>query len=194
MKINYPNGKNFDTKVKKDTSRGMLFESELNASNEYYRLHNIAIIYKKPTPVQIVKVDYPSRNKARIVEAYYQTPSTTDYNGIYKGKYVDFEAKQTENLSFNFLHIFEHQVNHLKKCKDMGGIAFVIIYFKRVNEVYMIDIDAFLEYYLNPELKSISIEQIKALEKFNKASQVSRGYAPLIDYIKSIDIMYKESE
>ena len=34
-----------------------------------------------------MKVDYPNRSHAKIVEAYYQTPSTTDYNGIYRGKY-----------------------------------------------------------------------------------------------------------
>mgnify|MGYP000034007989 CR=1 FL=1 len=65
-------------------NRGMSFESAINESNAYYLAHGLAVIHKKPTPVQIVKVDYPSRNKARIVEAYYQAPSTTDYNGIYK--------------------------------------------------------------------------------------------------------------
>ena len=68
---------------------GVIFENALNISNEYYRLHDIAFIYKKPTPVQIVRVDYPQRTKAKITEAYYKTPSTTDYNGIYRGKYID---------------------------------------------------------------------------------------------------------
>ncbi|MFR1297399.1 MAG: Holliday junction resolvase RecU [Coprobacillus cateniformis] len=41
---------------------------------------------KSQLPVQIVKVDYPRRESAKIVEAYYKTPSTTDYNGLYREK------------------------------------------------------------------------------------------------------------
>ena len=113
MAINYPNKMNKDaskiiTKVKRNDKKANLgsdFETKLNDSNIYYLNKGIAAIYKKPTPVQIVKVDYPSRNKARIVEAYYKTPSTTDYNGIYRGYYIDFEAKCCHSTSFSFAFI-----------------------------------------------------------------------------------------
>ena len=77
-------------------SRGSGLEEDLNLSNQYYRDIDKALIYKKPTPIQVVHVDYPARNKAKITEAYYRTPSTTDYNGIYRGRYIDFEAKENE--------------------------------------------------------------------------------------------------
>lgn len=37
----------------------MRLEEEIDKSNEYFRLENIAVIHKKPTPIQIVDVDYP---------------------------------------------------------------------------------------------------------------------------------------
>lgn len=198
MKINYPIPHKENTQdVTKPSSQlakhsihthGMLFENELNLSNEYYRNINKAIIYKKPTPVQIVKVDYPSRSKAKIVEGYYKTPSTTDYNGIYNGKYIDYEAKETNNLFFDFKHIFEHQVEHLHKVALMGGIAFVIIYFKKVEEIYITDINDFYPLWQNGKKdgrKSIKLETFKEIGVL-----VPRSYNPPIDYLKAVDMLY----
>ncbi len=77
----------------------MTLEEDLNETNEYYRERKIAVIHKKPTPIQIVQVDYPNRSAAVIKEAYFKLASTTDYNGVYKGKYIDFEAKETQNTT-----------------------------------------------------------------------------------------------
>lgn len=189
MKINYPNPSLKNLKPKKVKSYGMLFEEALNTSNEYYRLNDIAHIYKKPTPVQVVKVDYPSRNKAKIVEAYYKTPSTTDYNGIYKGKYIDYEAKETNNLSFSFKHISSHQIEHLKNIDKHGGIAFIIIYYRRVEKVVLIDIKDFMKLYnLGLEDEEKSIKYLKALEI---GKEVNLKYSPPIDYLKALDEFYK---
>ncbi|MDK6437264.1 Holliday junction resolvase RecU, partial [Lactobacillus crispatus] len=54
------------------SDRGMTLEQQINESNEYYLNHNIAVIHKKPTPIQIVKVDYPRRSRAVIKEAYFR--------------------------------------------------------------------------------------------------------------------------
>lgn len=187
MKIKYPSPhKNLINTTKSAASRGMLFELELNKSNEYYININKALIYKKPTPIRIVKVDYPNRSHAKIVEAYYQTPSTTDYNGIYRGRYIDYEAKETQNLSFSFDHIFPHQIEHLKKVDQHGGIAFVIIFFKKVNKIYLIDIKDFYKIYKSDDRRSIKYDQIESIGGL----EVSVGYSPVIDYLKQVDLKY----
>ena len=192
MKINYPipgmNNKQKITETNKKNSMktfGMLFENDLNLSNDYYISRDIAIIHKKPTPVQIVKVSYPKRQSAKIVEAYYKTPSTTDYNGIYKGKYIDYEAKETVKDFFSYGHIFKHQIDHLIKCKKHGGIAFVIIYFRLSDVVVAIDIDKFVEEMNNGVRKSITVERAKEIGEV-----CSLGFTPPIDYLKAIDKIY----
>ena len=61
--INYPNRKMAKQSEILYGNRGMSFEKEINDSNDYYRVHDIALIYKADT-LQIVKVDYPSRSHA----------------------------------------------------------------------------------------------------------------------------------
>ena len=109
--MNYPNGKKFQKPVEPHgiaiqsarstgstfSNRGMKLEKLINESNMFYLTHNRAIIHKKPTPLQIVQVDYPKRSAAVVKEAYFKQPSTTDYNGVYRGKYIDFEAKETNH-------------------------------------------------------------------------------------------------
>ena len=72
--MNYPNGKQNKAinpinkpKSMNKSHLGVNFEDLINKSNEYYLKNDIAVIYKKPTPIKITKVDYPSRNKAKII-------------------------------------------------------------------------------------------------------------------------------
>ena len=74
--VSYPNGSKVYSKqpVVQDrpssfARRGMTLEDMINTSNQFYREHGQAVVYKKPTPIQIVKVDYPQRSKAVIREA-----------------------------------------------------------------------------------------------------------------------------
>ena len=164
-------------------NRGMNLEGLLNDSNEYYRANDIAIIHKKPIPIQIVKVDYPSRNKAVITEAYYKTPSTTDYNGIYKGKYIDFEAKETKSkTSFPLSNIHQHQIEHLKRITKHGGIGFVIVRFVSLNETYILFEKDLVDYIENNDRKSIPYEYFK-----EKGYLIKEKYAPRLNYIEIVD-------
>lgn len=196
--VNYPNMKRswqsraMMTSDKKHYTahRGMSLEEDISLSNQYYLSHDIAVIYKKPTPIQIVKVDYPRRESAKIVEAYYKTPSTTDYNGIYRGRYIDFEAKETKVKTFPFANISKHQIDHLQKIINHGGIAFVIIAFTSLNEVYLIDASHMINDYYHSQRKSITYQKIKELGHL-----IPQGYQPRLDYLKVVDDWYfKEDE
>lgn len=181
-------GKNIKKVNYRKAKLGIDFESLINNSNSYYLNNNIAAIYKKPTPIQIVKVDYPARNKAKIVEAYYRVPSTTDYNGIYKQKYIDFEAKSCKEMNFSFERIYEHQVNHLEKIDNLGGISFLIIEFSSVNEIYVLPAKLLVEKFHESKLggrKSLPYQYfcengIKVEIKINQT----------IDYLTAVDTLF----
>ena len=163
-------------------NRGMTLENDINASNEYYLLMDIAVIHKKPTPITINKVDYKSRRDAVIKEAHFKIPSTTDYNGIYKGKYIDFEAKETKNkTSFPLSNIHIHQINHLRKIIDHGGIGFLIVRFTSLEETYYLSGKYLFDFIDSEKRKSIPISYFK-----DKGKLIKEGLRPRLNYLKFV--------
>lgn len=194
--IRYPNGqiyKKEDSKKKKKSStelsissanRGMSFESDINVSNEYYKDKNICLITKRPTPINVVKVDYSKG--AKITHAYFEEQSTTDYNGVYKGRYIDFEAKNTKNkTSFPLNNITKHQIEHLKRVIAHGGIAFFIIQFELLDKVFILDASYVIHFYERGERKSIPLSCFE-----ESGIEVERSYNPRLKYIDAIDKLY----
>ena len=171
-------------------NRGMDLEHDINITNEYYLEKNIGVIHKKPTPIKVTKVSYPTRSSTIIKEAFFELPSTTDYNGIYKGKYIDFDAKEVKkSKSFSLTNIHKHQLEHLKKIKEHGGIAFLIVRFYLDNITFLIEIDEIINFINIYDRKSIPIDYFK-----EKAHVIKEGYLPRIDYLKVIDCLYFKEE
>ena len=192
MSINYPTKKdNFNNvKITSNTTtaskRGMSLETLLNQANEYYLAHGIACIHKKPTPIQVVKVDYKSRATAKITEAYYSTPSTTDYNGVYKGYHIDFEAKQT-NLSSLPIHNFHlHQIEHMEHVLAQNGICFVIVYFAKKERFFLLPAKEVIRHYRNQQFNSkkkpFALTQCETV-----GFEIELASFPLINYIETIE-------
>lgn len=187
--INYPHKKSKVNRATNTSRRGMSLEKELDASNKYYLARGLANIHKKPTPIQIVKVDYPKRSAAKIVEAYFKTPSTTDYNGIYKGYHLDFEAKESANKEkFVLKNIHEHQFNHLQSVINHGGIAFFIIRFTTLNETFLVPAKIIINIHLQGQ-KTISHDII-----YKEGYLLEQGYQPVLDYLKIVDVLISKIE
>ena len=164
-------------------NRGMGLESDINLSNLYYKDNDIAYIYKKPTPIKLVKVDYKI---GMIKEAYFETPSTTDYNGIYNGKYIDFEAKETNSkTAFSLANIHKHQIKHLIDVKNKGAISFLIVRFTVLDETYFMPTEKLEEFIKTSERKSIPLDFFREYGTIIKIK-----YSPRIDYIEVINNLY----
>ena len=195
--MRYPNGKTYQKKVvteqKKESAhrtllsaanRGMSLEEDINLSNDFYRDAGIALINKRPTPINIVKVDYSKG--ARITDAYFEKQSTTDYNGVYKGRYIDFEAKNTKSTtSFPLSNISEHQIVHLKNVLKHGGIAFFIISFQMKDEIYLLDASFVIDFYEHGKRKSIPYEVFT-----KEGILIKQDYSPRLHYLDAVKALY----
>jgi len=162
-------------------NRGLDLEYLINITNEYYLNNNIAVIYKKPTPITVHKVEYKYN---KVTEGYYKTPSTLDYNGIYKGKYIDFDAKETKNkTSFPLANIHPHQIKHIERIIAHGGISFIIL---KMNEnYYYLKGEDLINFIKNNTRKSIPFEYIE-----NNCEKIKEQFNPALDYLKIIDKIY----
>ncbi|MCH5171318.1 MAG: Holliday junction resolvase RecU [Erysipelotrichales bacterium] len=195
--IKYPNGKqmNFQSESKKsknkDTiykNRGMDFENDINISLEYFDGAGLAIITKRPTPINVVRVDYT--HGAKIIDAYFEKQSTTDYNGVYRGKYIDFEAKNTKSKTSLPLHnITPHQISHLEKVIKYGGIAFFVISLESIDKVYLLDASYVISFYKSKERASIPVSEI-----IENGIEIKQGYMPRYQILEAIDEAYFHEE
>ncbi|NQG98354.1 Holliday junction resolvase RecU [Streptococcus suis] len=165
-------------------NRGMTFEAAINDSNQYYLSRNLAVIHKKPTPVQIVKVDYPQRSRAKIVEAYFRQASTTDYSGVFKGRYIDFEAKETrQKTAMPMKNFHQHQLEHMRMVLQQDGIAFVLLHFSTIGETYLLPASSLLHYYdLDNGSKSLPLSYIR-----ENGYEIKMGGYPSLPYLTIVE-------
>ena len=187
-KIGYPQGSapSGITPGGNPASRGQGLETDINDSNIWYRENGKCLVYKKPTPVQVVRVDYPSRQRARITEAYYKTPSTTDYNGVYKGRYLDFEAKETKNIrGFPLSMVHPHQIRHLEQVARHGGIGFFIIRFLSLQKTFLVDAMALIR-----EMKACQHSSIPAAWFDTNGVLLQESLYPRLAWLAAVDQLY----
>ena len=181
--MNYPsNIKKSYQKTINYGNRGMNLENLINITNEKYLEKDIAIIYKKPTPIQVVTYDY---NSKRITDAYYKSESTLDYNGIYKGYYIEFDAKNTNKSNLPLTNIAEHQLKHMERIINHQGITFLIIMIN--NEGYLLPSEKILAFIKKEKRKSIPYIYIK-----ENGYLLEYNYLKGIDYIEAVDKLIKE--
>ncbi len=158
-------------------NRGMSFEAMINESNAYYKEKGLCLVTKRPTPIKVLSVDY--EHGPRITDAFYEKQSTTDYNGVYQGHYLDFEAKETQSkTSFPLANIPIQQIEHLEGVIEQGGIAFFLIHFAKFQETYLIPASMVTSFYHEKKRASIPYETFR-----RDGYLVNEGLRPRLDYL-----------
>ena len=165
-------------------NRGMFLENIINDSNTYYNSIDRSLIYKKPTPIKVLNVSYPSNTSHLIDKAVYSSISTLDYNGIYRGKYIEFDAKECHNkASFPLSNIKPHQLEHIKRVIKQKGIVFLIIFMN--NNFYLLKGEDLIEYINNTDKKSIGFEYLEKI-----GYKINESYTPRLKYLDTVDNVY----
>ncbi len=193
MTFKYPLGikKSFPKKTTKTIqtktsfkNRGMGLEGELNLSNAFYNEEGLALIQKRPTPINVVKVDYAKG--AKITQAYFEKQSTTDYNGVYRSKYLDFEAKSTlSRTSLPISNITSHQITHLKNVMKHGGIAFFIIAFETLQQTYLLPAQPFIKFIETEKRQSLPLNWIK-----QNGVLINVSFKPRLHFLQAVDQLF----
>lgn len=123
-------------------NRGMAFEKLINLSNEMYQRGGVALINKRPTPVKVLK-----SKGGQVLNGFYEAKSTVDYDGVYKGRAIAFEAKSTNEINrFDLKNIAQHQLDYLEKAKKMGAICFFLIGFSKDKSVFAVSLSVIQSY------------------------------------------------
>lgn len=167
------------------SNMGMAFESDISKCCDYYRSQGIADIYKRPTPIRVVKMS--KAKPGMIEEAYFEAKSTTDYVGIYKGKYIDFECKETIHDAVPYHMIREQQYDHLEFILSLGGIGFFLVSFKTYQEVYLMKAETILK-----EVKAKKHPGFKREFFQENGFLVQRSYLPPYKLLEAIDKAFPE--
>lgn len=113
--------------------RGSTLEDLINHTNDSYREKKLALIQKIPTPITPIDIDKSSRH---ITLAYFNQKSTVDYIGAVQGIPVCFDAKECREKTFPLHNIHPHQMAFMREFEAQGGIAFIILFYTGLNEMY----------------------------------------------------------
>lgn len=160
--------------------RGSTLEDMINRTNERYLEKGLALIQKIPTPITPVRIDKEHRH---ITLAYFEQRSTVDYIGAVQGIPVCFDAKECNADTFPLQNIHEHQLEFMKNFEKQDGVAFLLIYFSRRNELYYMrcaEMERFWERGQTGGRKSIRREELSK----HFFLKMAGGYVPYLDALR----------
>lgn len=161
--------------------RGMAFENLLEYTNNVYANKGKAIITKRATPMKIIsKTRMPGQHIC-----VFDKKSTVDYDGVYRGHSIQFEAKSTQEKRFPLDMITKDQVTFLNKAEKQGAICFVLIELRTLKSIYLVT-NRMLQKYIrdakNGGRKSIPLDD---LEVYAWLVESNNGFP--LDYLSIVD-------
>ena len=160
--------------------RGSALEEYINHTCEKYREKGLALIQKVPTPITPVRIEQQSRH---ITLAYFDKKSTVDYIGVVQGIPVCFDAKECRTDSFPLQNIHPHLVAFMQEFEQQGGIAFIILHFTALDEIYYMPLSHIMRFWKRMEeggRKSFTYEEV------DKSWRITAKRDMLVHYLEML--------
>jgi recombination protein U len=161
--------------------RGMAFENLLEYTNTIYANKGKAVISKRATPMKIIsKTRMPGQHIC-----VFDKKSTVDYDGVYQGHSIQFEAKSTQEKRFPLDMITKDQVAFLNKAEEQGAICFVLVELRALNTVFLVPNKMLQKYVKDAQSggrKSIPLDE---MEVYAWLVESKNGYP--LDYLSVVD-------
>lgn len=161
-------------------NRGMFLETLINKTIRFYKQNNVALFHKLPLNIKFKSVSRV-KNKLFIEKGFIDQKSNTDYYGVYKGRYIAFEAKSTQKDVLPFSNLKAHQQNYLREIDKHGGVAFYIVAFTSDTEFFLID------YKL---IDNLSKKQLSIVEARKYGFPIELEYPGILDFIPIVNNEY----
>lgn len=169
--------------------RGSALENTLNYTNQVYSQRGMAVVNKRPTPIKVTK-----SKGTRVLNGFFEEKSTVDYDGVYQGYSLCFEAKSTaEHLRFPLGNIHKHQIDHMYKMQKCGAVCFFIIEFSKRREIYLAPFDFIHLAVVNADKggrKSIPFDDFN----YYAVSLLKSQNGVPLDYLKAVDTLIDNKE
>lgn len=160
--------------------RGSTLEDMINHTNEIYREKKLALIQKIPTP----SLPSPSKSPPAI------SPWPTLIRKVqwtisvpYRVSRLCFDAKECAVKTFPLQNVHEHQIQFMKEFEEQGGIAFIILHFTALDEMYYMpfrDLEKFWKRMETGGRKSFTYDEI------DKTYQIRASRDILVHYLETI--------
>lgn len=165
-------------------NKGQYFEKLIDRSSDDYSKMGLAKIEKRATPMVIIK-----RKPNGMFLCSFGKKSTVDYEGIYRSRSLQFEAKVVEEgdgTALRLRNIKDHQYDHLVECALYGAVCFLIVYFIQNDKIYVYPLERLKQAYRAAEeggRKSIPLAEFE-----QHGYEVKAGRVP-VDYLVAVDAM-----
>lgn len=169
--------------------RGSALEELINFSNEKYKEKGLALIQKIPTPITPIRMDPASR---QITLAYFNQKSTVDYIGAVQGYPVCFDAKECAGSVFSLANVHPHQMDFMASFENQKGIAFLILYFTALEELYYLpyrDLKFFWDRMKTGGRKSIRYEEIDKTYRILQRGEMIVAYLDCLE----LDLQFRRA-